>query len=107
MDEDRNLLKRMDELEESMKLIVATLNIGGVDNQGTIKENFEALGGNNYVENPMKDNALAEPHNKCVQQKLKENKVIVGTVIAERMDWKWREEHKSMKRNVGFFLQLC
>lgn len=43
MGEDRNLFKWMDELEESMKLIVATLNIGGVDNQVTIKKTLKHL----------------------------------------------------------------
>lgn len=37
-----------------------------------------------------------------MQQELKEGKVIVGIVIAERVGWKWREEHKNMERNVGF-----
>lgn len=63
MCEDQNLLKRMHGLEESMKLIMAALNIGGVDNQGAKNENFGALVGSSIVENLVKDNTHAKPHN--------------------------------------------
>lgn len=85
MDEDLDLLKHMDGLEESMKLIMVTLNIQGVNNQRAKNVNFGALGGSSIAENLVKDNTPAKPHNECLQQELKEDKVIVGTLIVERV----------------------
>ena len=54
MDEDQDLLKRMDGLEESMKLIMIALNIGGADNWRSRNEN------------PVKNNTPTKPHNECM-----------------------------------------
>jgi hypothetical protein len=47
MDENRGMLKQMDEFKESMKLIMAALNIGGVENRKTKNEDIGAIGGSN------------------------------------------------------------
>ena len=56
--DDQGILKRMEGLEEIMKLIMTTLNIGGVKNRGTKNENVRIASINTYMKNPVKDNIL-------------------------------------------------
>lgn len=50
----------------------------------------------------MKNNDSIELQNECVQEELKEDKVIVGTLITKMVGWKWQEEYENMERSVGF-----
>lgn len=85
MGEDRGLLKRMDGLEESMKLIMAALNIEGMENRRTTKEDVGATGGNTYTGNLMKDNTDVESYINCTQPNAMEDEVIVGVRISMKV----------------------
>ena len=74
---DRDLHKRMLGLEENMKLIMATLKIGGMDSTDTAKEDIGVVGEASNVENPSKEIASADIQKECLQPELQENEVIV------------------------------
>ena len=74
---DHDLLKRMDGLEESMKLIIAALNIKGMENRKTTNEDVGAAGENIYTGNLMNDNTDVEPYINCTQPDAMKNDVIV------------------------------
>ena len=85
MGEDRGLLKRMEGLEESMKLIMAALNIGGMENRRTTNEDVGAAGGNTHTGDVVKDSTDVEPYIDCTQPDAMEDEVIVGARIAEKV----------------------
>ena len=65
MGEDWGLLKRMDGLEESMKLIMPALNIGGMENQRPRDLDVGVVGRNTYTGNLVNDSTNVEPHIDC------------------------------------------
>ena len=85
VDEDRGLLKRMDVLEENMKLIMTALNIGGVKNRITRNKDVGVAGESTYTENLVKDRIDVEPHIDWTQPILKEDEVIVDVRIVVRV----------------------
>lgn len=83
--EDRDLYKRMFGLEESMKLIMVAFKIGEVDSTETAKENIRTLDGAINGKNPSIKIAHTDTHNECLKHEFKENEVIVGILIVERV----------------------
>ena len=79
MGEDRGLLNRMDGLDESMKLIMTTLNIGGMENQRTTNEDIGAVGGSIHTGN------LVNELINCTQPDPMKDEVIVGAKIAVKV----------------------
>lgn len=54
------------------------------------------------MENPRKDNIPLELENECMEQKLKEDQVIVGTMIVKKVDWKWQKKLENIEESLGF-----
>jgi len=85
MGEDRGLLKRMDGLQESMKLIMTTLNIGGVENRRTRNEDVGTTSRSTHTGNLVKDNTDVESYINCTQPKMMKDDVIVDARTAVKM----------------------
>lgn len=65
MGNDQGLLKQMDGLEESIKLIMTTLNIRGVENRRTRNKDVGTARGSTYTKNLVNDSTDVEPYINC------------------------------------------
>ena len=77
MGEDRGLLARMEGLEESMKLIMAALNIGGKENRKNTNEDIGAGAGYNLTGNLVNESSDVEPIIVCTQTYAMEDEVFM------------------------------
>jgi hypothetical protein len=75
----------MDGLEESMKLIMATLNIEGMKNRNIINEDVGAAGESTHTENLVNDSTDVKPYINCTQPDAMEEEIIVNVKIAAKV----------------------
>lgn len=70
--------------EKSLKLVWIALNIAGMKNIGVKKQSIGTFAISKSVDNLKKANSSLELKNECMEKNLKENHVIVDTLITKK-----------------------